>query len=71
MPGGWDLGELGVKTVGICDVPHQLRILVVVLKLHHHVASKHIQDFLEVFFMFFQYKMMYLVVSKEKNPLFV
>ena len=27
-----------------------------------------IQDFLEVLFMFFQYKMRYLVVSKKKNP---
>ena len=30
-----------------------------------------IQDFLEAFFMFFPYKMGYLVVSKKKNPLFV
>ena len=33
-----------------------------------YVAPQRIQDFLEAFFMFFQYKMMYLVVSKKKNP---
>ena len=42
----------------ICDV-------IVMLKLHHHVASQHNQDFPEVFFMWFQYKMRYLVVSKK------
>ena len=34
----------------ICDV-------IVMLKLNHHVVSQHIQDFLEVFLMFSQYKM--------------
>ena len=48
----------------ICDV-------IVMLKWRHHVASQRIQDFLETFFMLFQYKMMYLVMSKKKNPLFV
>ena len=48
----------------ICDV-------VVMLKVHHHVASQCIQDFMEVFSCFFQYKMRYLVVSKKNNPLFV
>ena len=37
---------------------------------NHHFASR-IQDFLEVFFMFFQYIMRYLVVNKKKNPSFV
>ena len=36
-----------------------------------NVAFQRIQDFLEVFFMFFQYKMRYLVVGKKKNPLFL
>ena len=48
-----------------------IRGLIVMLKWRHHVASQRIQNFLEVFFMFFQYKMRYLVVSKKKNPLFV
>ena len=48
----------------ICDV-------ILKLKWRHHVASKWIQDFLEAFFMFFQYKMQYLVVSRKKNPLFM
>ena len=43
--------------------------VIVMLKLRHHVTSQHIQDFLDVFFIFFQYKMRYLVVSKKKNPL--
>ena len=39
---------------------------------HMYVASQHIQNFLEAFFMFFfQFEMRYLVVSKKKNPLFV
>ena len=42
----------------ICDI-------IVVLILRHHVASGLIQNFLEVFFMFFQYEMRYLVVSKK------
>ena len=33
--------------------------------------SQRIQDFLEAFFMFSKYKMLYLVVSKKENPLFV
>ena len=41
------------------------------LKWRHHVASQRIQDFLEVLYTFFQYKMRYLVVSKKKNPLFM
>ena len=55
--------------------PHAVRTLIcdiiVLLKLRHHVASRRIQDFLEAFFMFFLYKMWYLVVSKKKNPLLV
>ena len=35
------------------------------LKLPQYVTSQRIQDLLEAFFMFFQYKM-YLVVSKKK-----
>ena len=35
------------------------------LKLRHHVASRRTQDVLEAFFMFFQYKMRYLVVRKR------
>ena len=30
---------------------------------------RRIQDFLEVFFMFFKYKMRYLVVNKKKYPI--
>ena len=41
--------------------------VIVMLKLRHHVASQCIQDFLEIFFMFFQYKVRYLVGSKNKN----
>ena len=41
-----------------------IRDVIVLLKLRHHVASQHNQDFLDVFFMFFQHKMRYLVVSK-------
>ena len=48
----------------ICDVT-------VMLKLCHHVPSQHIEEFLEVFFMFFQYKMGCLVMSKKENPLLV
>ena len=48
----------------ICDV-------IVGLKLSHPVASQRIQDFLDVFFIFFKYKMRYLVVSKKKNTLFL
>ena len=60
--------------------PHVSRMLaarrsvtyvIVMLKLRHHVASQRSQHFLEVFFMFLQYKMRYLVVSKKKNQLFV
>ena len=47
------------------------RYVNVMLKWCHHVASQCIQYFLEAFFMFFQYKMRYLVVSKKKNPLFL
>ena len=49
-----------------------IRDIIVVLKLHHHVASQRIQDFLEVFFMLFLhvYEMRCLVVSQKKNPLF-
>ena len=39
--------------------------VIIILKVRHHVASQRIQDFPEVFFMFFQYKMRYLVVSKK------
>ena len=47
-----------------CDV-------IVMLKWRHHVAPQRIQDFLRAFYMFFQYRMRYLVVSRKKNPLFV
>ena len=46
-----------------------IRDVRVMLIIRHHVASQRIQDFLEVFFTFFQYKMRYLVVSKKKNQL--
>ena len=39
-----------------------LRVVIILLKLRHHVTTQHIQDFLEVFFMFFQYK-----ISGEKE----
>ena len=39
------------------------------LKLCHNVSSQHIQDFLEVFFMFFQYKMWYLVSASLVMPI--
>ena len=38
---------------------------------HHCNVKIMSQDFLEVFFMFFQYKIRYFVVSKKMNPLFV
>ena len=44
-----------------------IRDVIVMIKRRHHVASQRIQEFLEAFFMFFQYQMRYLVVSK-KNP---
>ena len=44
---------------------------IAMIKCHHHVASQRIQDFLEAFCIFYQYKMRYLVVSKNKHPLFV
>ena len=57
------------------EQPHvrhmSIRDVIIVLKWHHLVASQRIQDFLEAFFMFFQYKMRYLVVSQKKSPLFV
>ena len=56
------------KGTGACR-PHIDHYFIVMLKLRHHAAFHHIQDFLEVFFMFFQYKMSYLVVSKKKNPI--
>ena len=43
----------------ICDV-------IVMLKRRHHIASQRIQDFLESFCMFYQYRMPYLVVSQKK-----
>ena len=36
------------------------------VKITSHVASQRIQDCLEVFFIFFQYKMRYLLVSKKE-----
>ena len=42
--------QLHAGHTSICDV-------IVMLKLCHHVVSQHILYFLEVFFMFFQYKM--------------
>ena len=39
---------------------------IVMLKWRHHTASQRIQDFLEVFFMFFQDRMRYLVVNKKR-----
>ena len=56
--------QLHARGMSICDV-------ILMLKLRHHVTSQLIQVALEVFFMFFQYKMRYLVVSKKKNPLIV
>ena len=48
------------------------RDAIVMIKCRHHVASKRIQGFVEVFFhVLVQYKMRYLVVSKKKNILFV
>ena len=60
--------------VQICEKdkgrPHPSRMsisdIIEMLKLCHNVASQRIQDFLEDFFMFFQYKMRYLVVSKKR-----
>ena len=46
----------------ICDV-------IVMLKLRHYVASQHIQDFLEVFFMFFQYKNKVFSGEHEKESI--
>ena len=40
---------------------------ILMLKLRYHVTSQRIQDFLEAFFMFFQYKIWYLVVSKKES----
>ena len=37
------------------------------LKCCHHVPSQRIQDFQEAFFMFFQYKMWYLLVSEQEK----
>ena len=52
-----------------CTLIHNV---IVMSKWCHHVASQHIQDFSEAFFMFFQYKIWYLVVvNKKKNPLFL
>ena len=57
------------------EQPHadrtSIRDVIVMLKWRHHVAFQRIQDFLEVFFTFFQYKKRYLMVSEKKNPLFV
>ena len=62
------------KLLAACR-PHagrtSIRDIIVMLKWRHHAAFQHIQDVLEVFFTFFQYKMRYLVVSEKKNPLFV
>ena len=58
----WEWQKTNSRT-SICNI-------IVMLKLCHHVTSQPIQGFLEVFFMFFQYKMQYLVVNKKKNPLF-
>ena len=46
------------------------RDVIVMLKWRHHVASRRIQDFLEVFFMFSYIKWgsLYLVVRKKTNP---
>ena len=44
---------------------------IVMLKWRHHVASQGIQDFLEIFIMFFENKLRYLMESKKENPLFV
>ena len=45
--------------------------VIVMLKWRHYVTYQRIQNYLEAFFMYFQHKMRYLVVSKRKNPLFV
>ena len=48
-----------------------IRDVIVMLKWRYHVASQHIQDYQEVFFMFFQSKIRYLVVSEKNDLLFV
>ena len=57
------------------EQPHaghtSIRDVIVMFKWRHLVASQPIQDFLEVFFKFLQYKWGILVVSKKKNPLFM
>ena len=45
--------------------------IIVMLKCCHHVTLQQIHDFLEALFMFFQYKMWYLMVRKKKNSLFM
>ena len=48
--------------------PTSIRNVIVMLELRHHVASQLIiQEFLEYFFMFFQYIMRYLVVCLEMS----
>ena len=44
-----------------------IRDVIVMLKLRNHVTSQCIQDFLEVHFMFGQYKMRYLQCSCEQE----
>ena len=46
----------------ICDA-------ILMLKLCHHVTSQPIQDFLEVFFVFFQYRMRYFCGEQEKESI--
>ena len=57
------------------ELPHvgrtSVRDVLWIMKWRHHIAYECIHDFLEVFLMFFQFKMRYLVVNKKKNPLFV
>ena len=53
------------------DCRTSIRDVIVMLQLPHHVTSQRNQDLFEVFFMYFQYKMRYLVVSMKKNPLVV
>ena len=62
------------KQTAACRPPAghmSIRDVIVMLKWRHHIASLCIWIFWKSFFMFHQYKMRNLVVSKKKNPLFV
>ena len=77
---------LSGATIGLFPLMYQLclqfSVFLATAGYHTHANSvksgkycfqvvQRIQDFLEVFFMFFQDKMRYLMVSKKNNPLFV